>query len=111
MRITTATLLLVLTTFLGISSAQEKFIVSFGDGGFKSYELIDSTCYVYTVKYPKEEKRLPKIMNDLIVSSAINAQRQYSKKGNALINMRISWQIAGKELIIYQVCGDVVRRK
>lgn len=111
MRNLVVSLLLGLFTLASISEAEEGFVVSFGNGGFKSYELIDSTCYVYTVKYPKDEKRLPKIMNDLIVSSAINAQRQYMKKGNALINMKISWQIVGKELIIYQVCGDVVRRK
>jgi len=88
-----------------------KFLVSFGDGGLKKYEVVDNTCYVYTIKYPKKDTDLPKIMNDVLVSSVINAQRQYGKKGDAFINIRVSWQVVGKERLIYQVCGDIVRRK
>ncbi len=102
-------LLLLLLVEIGIGA--EKFIVSFGNAGLKSYEIVDNTCYVYTVKYPKKDSDLPKIMNDVLVSSVINAQKQYGKKGSAFINIRLSWQLVGKERLIYQVCGDIVRRK
>ncbi len=88
----------------------DRFIVSFGDGGLKSYKIVDNTCYVYTVKYPKKDSDLPKIMNDVLVSSVINAQKQYGKKGNAFINIRVSWQLVGDKRLVYQVCGDIARR-
>ncbi len=96
---------------VGVAMAEEKFILSFGDGGFKSYEVVDNTCYVYTLRYPKNEADLPKLMNNVLVSSVINARRQYGKKGDAFINIKVSWQLIGKERLIYQVCGDIVRRK
>ncbi len=91
--------------------AKPKFLVSFGDGGLKRYEIVDNTCYVYTIKYPKKDTDLPKVMNDVLVSSVINAQRQYGKKGDGFINIKVSWQVVGKDRLIYQVCGDIVRRK
>ncbi len=95
----------------GIAMGEPKFLVSFGDGGLKKYEIVDNTCYVYTIKYPKKDTDLPKIMNDVLVSSVINAQRQYGKKGNGFINIRISWQVVERKRLIYQVCGDIIRRK
>ena len=103
----------LLTLFLlsiGTTFGASKFLVSFGDGGLKSYTIVDNTCYVYTVKYPKKDSDLPKIMNDVLVSSVINAQRQYGKKGNAFINIRVSWQLMENKRLVYQVCGDIVRR-
>ena len=105
--------LLAATMAIGMvtAMAKPKFLVSFGDGGLKKYEIVDNTCYVYTIKYPKKDTDLPKVMNDVLVSSVINAQRQYGKKGDGFINIRVSWQVVGKERLIYQVCGDIVRRK
>ena len=103
--------LLILTLALaGTVLGANKFIVSFGDGGLKTYRIVDNTCYVYTVKYPKKDSDLPKIMNDVLVSSVINAQKQYGRKGSAFINVRVSWQLVGEKRLIYQVCGDIARR-
>ncbi len=103
------TLTALLLTVTGTLMAQE-FLVSFGDGGVK-YKVVDSTCYSYVLKYPEDEKRLPDMLNNTIMSSVIKAGKEYSKKANGFFNVKFFWQIVGKERIVVQVCGDIVRRE
>jgi len=102
-------LMILLPALMGMAMAQD-FLVSFGDGGVK-YRIVDSTCYSYVLNYPKDEKRLPNMLNNTIMSSVIKAGREYSKKANGFFNVKFFWQVVGKERIIVQVCGDIVRRE
>ncbi len=103
-KLLTATLL----TMTGTLMAQD-FLVSFGEGGVK-YKVIDSTCYSYVLRYPQDERRIPDMLNNTIMSSVIRARREYSKKANGFFNVKFLWQVIGKERILVQVCGDIVRR-
>ena len=102
-------LMILLPMLMGTATAQD-FLVSFGDGGVK-YRIVDSTCYSYVLNYPKDEKRLPDMLNNTIISSVVKAGREYSKKANGFFNVKFFWQVVGKERIIVQVCGDIVRRE
>jgi len=102
-------MLFLLTLTLTFAQKNEKFLVSFGDGGAK-YKLVDSTCYSYVLNYPKDERRIPNMLNNTIVSSVYKAGKEYRKKANGFVNVRFFWQVVGKEKIIVQVCGDIVRR-
>jgi len=102
------TLAALLLTATGTLMAQD-FLVSFGDGGVK-YSVVDSTCYSYVLRYPEDERRLPNMLNNTIMSSVIKAGKEYSKKANGFFNVKFFWQVVGKERIIVQVCGDIVRR-
>ena len=86
---------------------KNKFVVSFGDGGYKSYKVIDNSCYVYTLA-PKSLKDAPKALNSAITASLVNAGKQYSKKADAFINIKV-YLTPYKNAIIYQVCGDVIK--
>ena len=104
-------LLLLITGSLMAQKKGDTFMVSFGTGGVK-YKLIDSTCYSYVLRYPKDEKRIPNMLNNTIISSVYQAGRDYrKKKANGFFNVKFFWQVVGKERIIVQVCGDVVRRE
>lgn len=107
-------LIALLLMISGVLMAQKKgdtFMTSFGTGGVK-YKLIDSTCYSYVLRYPKDERRIPQMLNNTIISSVYQASRDYrKKKANGFFNVRYFWQVIGKERIIVQVCGDVVRRE
>ncbi|ACO03328.1 hypothetical protein PERMA_1036 [Persephonella marina EX-H1] len=39
------------------------------------------------------------------------AKDAYEKKADGYINIKVMWQFIGTKRIIYQVCGDIVRRK
>jgi len=94
-----------------LASAKGKdFTVSFGNGGLKNYFVVDNACYVYTINYPKDEKQLSQLMNNVLTSSVVSAKRKFSPENDGFINIRIHWQFIGKEKIIYQVCGDIIKR-
>jgi len=93
-----------------VFAAERDFIVSFGNGGFSTYRVVDNACYVYTLHYPADEKQLSHLMNQVITASVAAARRQYAKDNDGFINVKVQWQFLGKERIVYQVCGDIVRR-
>jgi len=103
-------LLLALTVLLSTAYAKE-FTISFGNGGFKEYSVKDNSCYVYVLNYPKDEKKLSEIINRAIITSLFRARKQFSKNYDGFINITTHLHFIGKEKIIYQVCGDIVRRK
>ena len=103
---------LILVLGIGTDSfAKEKFIISFGDGGFGKYEIVDNTCFGYVMGYPKTDKTLPNILNEALMRSLKQAKDAYEKKADGYINIKVMWQFIGTKRIIYQVCGDIVRRK
>ncbi len=105
------TALLLLTVGTLMAQKGDTFLVSFGNGGVK-YKVIDSTCYTYVLNYPKDERRIPNMLNNTIISSVVQAGRDYrKKKANGFFNVRFFWQVVGKEKIVVQVCGDIVRRE
>lgn len=91
-------------------AAEKDFIVSFGTGGMASYKVIDNTCFVYTLGYPKEEKQISQMMNNVLTDSIGQARKQFARENDGLVNVKVAWQFLGKERIIYQVCGDVVKK-
>lgn len=102
-----ATCLLV---FSPAVAAEKDFIVSFGTGGMASYKVVDNTCFVYTLGYPKEEKQISQMMNNVLTDSIGQARKQFARDNDGLVNVKVAWQFLGKERIIYQVCGDVVKK-
>ncbi len=115
---TFATALLAVASFFAVClvvsspsiAAEKDFIVSFGTGGMGSYRVVDNTCFVYTLGYPKEEKQISQMMNNVLTDSIGQARRQFAKDNDGLVNVKVAWQFLGKERIIYQVCGDVVKK-
>jgi hypothetical protein len=106
-----AALLLVLAAFpAGAPAGENDFIVSFGTGGITTYKVVDNTCFVYTLGYPKEEKEVSQLMNNVLTDSIGKARKQFAKQNDGLVNVKVAWQILGKEKIVYQVCGDVVKK-
>ncbi|OPY70901.1 MAG: hypothetical protein A4E57_00216 [Syntrophorhabdaceae bacterium PtaU1.Bin034] len=106
-----ASLSLMFLLFPSDSPAAEKnFIVSFGTGGMSTYKVVDNTCFVYTLGYPKEEKQISQLMNNVLTDSIGQAKKQFAKENDGLVNVKVFWQFLGKERIIYQVCGDVVKK-
>ncbi|WP_457622520.1 hypothetical protein [Persephonella sp.] len=103
-----------ITLFFGMGTggtAKEKFIISFGDGGFKKYEIVDNTCFGYVMGYPKTDKTVPNILNEALMRSLKQVKETYEEKADGYINIKVIWQFIGTKRIIYQVCGDIVRRK
>ncbi|WP_207145058.1 hypothetical protein [Persephonella atlantica] len=97
---------------LTVGTAKEKnFTVSFGDGGFKNYRVIDNTCFSYIMGYPKTDKTVPNIMNEAVLSSLAKARKNFSKEYDGFINVRVYMQFIDKRMIVYQICGDLIRRK
>jgi len=78
-------LMILLPALMGMAMAQD-FLVSFGDGGVK-YRIVDSTCYSYVLNYPKDEKRLPNMLNNTIMAGCGEGKnhsaglRRYRKEG------------------------------
>lgn len=99
------------TFFNGINAKDNDFTVSFGNGGIQSYQVVDNSCYGYVINYPKDEKTLSDMMNKVVFSTIIQAKKQFSKDNDGFINIDVKWQYIGKEKIVYQICGDVIRRK
>ncbi|WP_457642473.1 hypothetical protein [Persephonella sp.] len=104
-------IIMILTVGITLTVYGKDFIISFGEGGFKSYKIIDNTCYGYVMGYPKTDKTLPNIMNEAIMRSLKQAKNSYEKKAEGFINIKVMWQFIDKKMIIYQLCGDIVRRK
>jgi len=50
------------------------------------------------------------LMNNVLTDSIGKARKQFSKQNDGLVNVKLAWQILGKEKIVYQVCGDVVKK-
>ncbi len=107
----------VFTTLLviGIAAAAlgkgKDFTISFGDGGFKTYKVIDNSCYVYIFKYPKNEKNISNLINKALMTTLLRARKQFSKENDGFINIKTHLKFLDKDRIIYQICGDVVRRR
>ena len=87
------------------------FTFSFGNGGFTSYKVQDNSCYVYVFNYPKNEKKISDIINRALMTSLFRARKQFSKDNDGFINIRTHLKFIGKDKIVYQICGDVVRRR
>jgi hypothetical protein len=95
---------------VNVSAAERDFIISFGNGGLSTYTVVDNACYVYTLHYPADERQLSQLMNNVLTSSVASARRQYAKDNDGFINIKIVWQFLGKERIVYQICGDIVKK-
>lgn len=95
---------------VNVFAAEKDFIISFGNGGFSTYKVADNTCYVYTLNYPADEKQLSQLMNNVLTSSVASAKKQYAKDNDGFINIKVIWQFLGKEKIVYQICGDIVKK-
>ncbi len=91
-------------------AADNDFVVSFGTGGIATYKVVDNTCFVYTLGYPKEEKDVSQLMNNVLTDSIVKARKQFAKQNDGLVNVKVAWQVLGKEKILYQVCGDVIKK-
>jgi len=102
--------LIVLTISIATLSNAKDFIASFGNGGISSYKIIDNTCSVYVINYEKIKNSLPQALNQMIMTSIRNAKKAYNKQGDGYLNISTSTQVIDKK-IIYQVCGDIIRRK
>ncbi len=111
-RLTMLAALLVICALFppGVPAADKDFVVSFGTGGMATYKVVDNTCFVYTLGYPKEEKQVSQLMNNVLTDSIGKARKQFSKQNDGLVNVKVAWQVLGKEKIVYQVCGDVVKK-
>ncbi len=89
----------------------KEFVVSFGNGGLKSFVVKDNTCFSYIMGYPKTDKTVPNIMNEAVLSSLAEARKKFSKEYDGFINVRVQMQFVDRKMIIYQICGDLIRRK
>ena len=104
------TVLVLTGVVLGISFGKD-FTVSFGEGGFNKYKVIDNTCFSYIIGYPKTDKTVPNIMNEAVLKSIAKAKKEFSKKYDGFINVRVYMQFIDRKMIVYQICGDLIRRK
>ncbi|SNZ02589.1 hypothetical protein SAMN06265182_0158 [Persephonella hydrogeniphila] len=104
------TALMLTGVLIGFSYGKE-LTVSFGNGGFEKYEVIDNTCFSYIMGYPKTDKTVPNIMNEAVLRSIAQAKKKFGKQYDGFINVRVHMQFVDKKMIIYQICGDLVRRK
>lgn len=102
---------LILTGALTGFSFGKEFTVSFGEGGLKKYKVIDNTCFSYIIGYPKTDKTVPNIMNEAVLKSVAKAKKEFSKDYDGFINVKVHMQFIDKRMIIYQICGDLIRRK
>lgn len=89
------------------AKSKNSFVISFGKGGMNSYKIVDNSCYVYTLS-PKSLKDTPKTLNSALTASLVNVKKQYAKKADGFINIKVHLT-PYKNAIIYQVCGDVVK--
>ncbi|WP_200762616.1 hypothetical protein [Nitrosophilus alvini] len=89
------------------AKSKKSFTISFGDGGMGKYEIVDNSCYVYTLN-PKSLKDAPKTLNSALTASLVNVKKQYAKKADGFVNIKVHLT-PYKNAIIYQVCGDVVK--
>ena len=106
--------MIVITGVVLISNAYSKesdFTISFGNGGFQNYTVVDNSCYIYLINYPKDEKTLSNILNKILFSTITEARKRFSKDNDGFINIDVKLEFIGKERIVYQICGDVIRRK
>ncbi len=106
-RVFKAVLIAALVSVSATAAKKGGFVISFGDGGFERYEIIDNSCYVYTL-VPKSLKEAPKSLNSALTASMINAKKQYGKKASGFINLQV-YTVSYKNAIVYQVCGDIVK--
>lgn len=102
-------LMLLILSIITISNAKD-FIASFGNGGISNYKIVDNTCSVYVINYEKIKNSLPQALNQMVMASIKNARKAYEKQGDGYINITTSTQVINGK-IIYQVCGDIIRRK
>ena len=103
--------ILIATGAFAVSATEKEFVVSFGNGGLSSYKVIDNTCFSYIMAYPKTDKTVPNIMNEAVLRSFAKAKKDFSNKYDGFINVKVNMQFINKRLIIYQICGDLIRRK
>lgn len=101
----------MLTGVLAGFSFGKEFTVSFGNGGFERYKVVDNTCFSYIMGYPKTDKTVPNIMNEAVLRSIAQAKKKFGNKYDGFINVRVHMQFVDKKMIIYQICGDLIRRK
>lgn len=100
-------LTLTLTMATLTATASDDIKISFGDGGFKSYEVVDNTCFSFVLK-PKEVTKAPEAVSRAMKKALIDIRRIYKGKADAFINIRIALtHLEG--LVLYQVCGDLVK--
>ncbi|WP_456383448.1 hypothetical protein [Persephonella sp.] len=104
--------LLLTGALITLASAKEKeFIVSFGAGGLEKYRVVDNTCFSYIMGFPKSDKTVPNVMNEAVLGSLAKARKNFSEKFDGFINIRVFMQFIDRKMIIYQICGDLIRRK
>ena len=96
---------LFLTAFTATASDDIK--ISFGNGGFKSYEVVDNTCFSFVLK-PKELTRTPQAVSTAMKRTLLEIKKMYKGKADAFINVRIAMTYL-EGLVLYQVCGDLVK--
>ena len=101
---------LLTVVITGVAFSKD-FTVSFGDGGIKNYKVKDNTCFSYVMGYPKTDKTVPNIMNEAVLRSFAKAKKDFSKKYDGFINVRVYMQFIDRKMIVYQICGDLIRRK
>ncbi len=95
-----------------VSLAKEKFVISFGNGGMSKYTVEDNICYTYVFNYSDKPKQVSKNMNDVVIFVIQTIKKNFEKKADGFINIRTNWQVApDNRKIVYQVCGDLVKRK
>ncbi len=100
-------LLILLSVSLWVFS--QELIISFGNGGFKNYKIVDNTCFSFVLKSEKE-KDLPRALSQAVLKALVDIKKMYRGKADGFINLRVHFTgINGT--ILYQICGDLVRRK
>ena len=50
-------------------------------------------------------------MNEAVLKSIAKAKKDFSKKYDGFINVRVYMQFIDRKMIVYQICGDLIRRK
>jgi hypothetical protein len=98
----------LLLSAIALTANAASFTVSFGDGGFKNYKVIDNICYGYAIPV-KENKTLVKMINQAVTLSVSKAKKSYAKKAKGFINIKFHWAPLGQKGLLYQICGDVVK--
>ncbi len=106
------TAVLAVAVVSSASMAKEKFVISFGNGGMTKYTVEDNICYTYVFNYSDNPKQVSKNMNDVVIFVIQAVKKNFAKKADGFINIRTNWQVApDNRKIVYQVCGDIVKRK
>jgi len=86
------------------------FTASFGNGGMERYDVGDNVCYGYMIKTQKN-KNLVALLNQVLTVSIQKVKKSYAKQYDGFINIRYRWGTYGNDTILYQVCGDLVKRR